>query len=522
MSLIMKYRIAILLLSFFLFSFRILHGQDSDIINVEGGKVSGIFNQESGVHIFKGIPFAAPPIGELRWRAPQPVVLWEGIKECDKFGPSPMQAKPAPFMFWSSEFLIPEEPIDEDCLYLNVWTKSKNNSEKLPVIVYIYGGGFQSGGSGCLIYDGEAMAKKDIVFVSINYRVGVFGFLAHPELTKESEHQTSGNYAILDMIAALHWVKNNIAQFGGDPDNVTIAGQSAGSFGVNYLTVSPLASGLFHKAIAQSGAGFLTSSFRPNMDLKAAENAGLEYAKKFGDSSMSDLRSKTAEEIFNMRGGMSWPFVDGYVIPESIMDAYQNGHQNDVPVIVGWNKDDIVMGMPQPTEQFKKRIESRYGDLADDFFKVYPVGTEEQARQSQFDMGRDQTFGAQMYIWARLQISLGGALVYVYNFNRALPAYNKETAFGAFHSGEIVYAYDNLHALDRPWEPVDQEIATIMSQYWVNFAKTGDPNGEGLPQWDAYNTKDEMVIVLDENTMQKTLPDQAKLHFWMKYYGIDK
>ena len=228
------------------------------------------------------------------------------------------------------------------------------------------------------------------------------------------------------------------------------------------------------------------------------------------------------DEIFKMQGGTSWPIVDGYVIPETIMEAYQNGHQNDVPVIVGWNKDDIVMGMPQPVEQFKARIREQYGELADEFFKVYPVDTEEQAAQSQFDMGRDQSFGIQMYTWAITQTSLGGAPVYMYNFNRALPAHNKETEFGAFHSGEIVFAYDNLHTLDRPWEPVDQEIATAMSQYWMNFAKTGNPNGEDLPQWDAYNEKEEMVMVLDQFSEQKTLPDRDKLQFWMKYYALGK
>ncbi len=507
---------------FAFFSCSISKDQKEKILEVDGGKISGLFNDTTGIHIFKGIPFAAPPVGDLRWKAPQPVKSWEGVKKCDAFGPSPMQAKPAPFMFWSSEFLIPEEPISEDCLYLNVWTKALKKSEKLPVLVYIYGGGFQSGGSGCAIYDGEAMAGKDIVFVSVNYRVGVFGFLAHPDLTKESENASSGNYAILDMIAALNWVQNNIEEFGGDPENVTIAGQSAGSFGVNYLTVSPLAKGLFHKAIAQSGAGFQSGAFRPAIDLQMAENAGLEYSKKFDTESISDLRAKTAVELFNVRGGIISPIVDGYVIPESIMDAYKNGHQNDVAVIAGWNRDDRVMGMAQPAAKFREQIQNRFGEMADEFFKVYPADTEEEATQSQFDQNRDQAFGLQMYTWAKVQTSLGGSPVYLYNFNRQVPAYNKETEFGAFHSGEIVYAYDNLHTLDRPWEPVDQGIADVMSGYWANFAKTGNPNGENLPQWDAYDPEQEMVMTIDVTSEQKRLPDKDKFDFWNRYFESQK
>jgi len=487
-------------------------------IKVEGGSVSGMLNNETNVLSFKGIPFAAPPIGELRWKEPQPVIPWDGVKKCEVFGPSPMQSSPSPFMFWSSEFLIPKEPISEDCLYLNVWTKAKKVTEKLPVLVYIYGGGFRSGGAGCPIYDGTAMAKKGVVFVSINYRVGVFGFFAHPELTAESGQNASGNYAILDMIAALRWVKNNIAAFGGDPDNVTIAGQSAGSFGVNYLTISPLAKGLFHHAIAESGAGFLSSSLRPNMDLKVAEQNGTEYAEKLGAASLADLRAISAEVLQKSEGGMSGPFADGYVITESVMDAYLNGRQNDVPVIVGWNKDDKVMLNAAPIDQFKEQIKERFGALADDFFTAYPVSTEQEATQSQFDLGRDEAFGIQMYTWAKVQTKVSKSPVYIYNFNRALPAATPETQFGAFHSGEIVYAYNNLHTLNRPWEPIDQKIADVMSDYWVNFAKTGNPNGKDLPEWSAYDSATENVMIIDTIIGQKSLPDKVKFSFWDKYF----
>lgn len=489
-----------------------------ETVQVEAGLISGQKDPATGVLSFKGIPFAAPPLGDLRWKAPQPVEAWEGIRECTEFGPSPMQGAPAPFMFWSEEFLIPKEPIGEDCLYLNVWTRAETEADHLPVLVYIYGGGFRSGGSGCAIYDGSAMAGKEVVFVSINYRLGVFGFLAHPELTAESGYGSSGNYALLDMVAALTWVQRNIERFGGDPDNVTIAGQSAGSFAVNYLTVSPLAKGLFHRAIAQSGANFLASPLRPGISLQEAEQIGVDFAEGLGAASLSELRSLPADSILRARGGLSSPLVDAYVIPESVMEAYQHGKQNDVPVLLGWNKDDRVMGRAGTAESFREQVRSRFGDLAEECLAVYPAGTDEEAVRSQFDMSRDETFAIQAYTWAKVQSAAGKSPVFLYNFNRDLPAHTPETQFGAFHSGEIVYAYDNLHTLDRPWEPVDQEIAGLMSSYWVNFARNGDPNGEGLPRWEAYSPQQERAMIIDTVSSQQTLPNLDQLRFLENYF----
>lgn len=506
-----------LLFSLLFFSFPVF-GQPKTL-QIKSGLIQGTTNADGDLRIYKGIPFAAPPVGELRWRAPQPVQPWDGVRKCDAFGPSPMQGPPVPFMFWSSEFLIPAEPISEDCLYLNVWTGAKSATEKRPVLVYIYGGGFRSGGSGCPIYDGEAMAKKGVVFVSINYRVGVFGFLAHPELSKEAPYHTSGNYGLLDMIAALQWVQENIAAFGGDPGRVTIAGQSAGAFGVNFLTASPLAKGLFQQAIAQSGGSFYSGPLRQNIDLKTAETQGADFGKSLNSRSLAELRARPAAEILNAPNGPSWPIIDGYVLPESVYDIYAKGRQNDVPVIVGWNEDDIVMMPPVNAEAFRERIRQQFGDRSAAFFEVYPAATEEEARQSQLAMGRDGTFGIQVYAWAKMQSKTGRSKAFVYNFNRDLPAHSPETQFGAFHSGEIVYAYDNLHTLDRPWEPVDQEIAGAMSAYWVNFVKTGDPNGKGLPRWRAFNPKNEQVLVIDKKMELKPLPTRAQLEFWEKYYG---
>ncbi len=491
----------------------------NELREVTGGEIAGEFLAEDSIHVFRGIPFAAPPVDELRWKPPQPVEPWEGTLDCTEFGPSAMQNEPRPFMFWSSEFLIPETPISEDCLYLNVWTPARHTEEKLPVIVYIHGGGFQSGGSACPIYEGTSMAKKGVVFVSINYRVGKFGFLAHPELSAESEAGTSGNYAILDMIAALHWVKQNIEEFGGDPGNVTIAGQSAGSFAVNVLTVTPGARGLFHRAIGESGAGFLPSPLRgTELAPASADSLGLVFARSAGVSSLEALRELPADSILSVQGGLTAPYADGHVVPSRILAMYREGKQHDVPMLIGWNDNDVLMGEPVGEAEFRERINQRFGEREDEFFAAYPADNPEQVREAQYHMNRDESFGAQVYMWARMQDSTGSDPVYLYNFNRALPAYGPDTRFGAFHSGEIVYAYDNLHTLDRPWEETDRKIAEMMSTYWVNFARDGNPNGEGLPEWEPYSRPDENVLVIDSVTATQTLPTREKLQFWKNYY----
>jgi para-nitrobenzyl esterase len=320
------------------------------------------------------------------------------------------------------------------------------------------------------------------------------------------------------MIAALEWIQQNISVFGGDPDRVCIAGQSAGAFAVNYLTVSPLARGLFHRAIAESGAAFVSSPLRPALNLEEAEQQGVRFGEGLNAPSLTELRALPAEAIQNAGGGTGSPFVDGYVLTESVMEAYAGGRQNDVPVIVGWNKDDRVIPGAQPAERFRERIRSRFGDRAEDFFKAYPCDTEEEARQSQLDMSRDETFAIQMYTWARVQSGKGRSGIWIYNFNRELPAHTPETAYGAFHTGEVPYAYDNLHTVDRPWEEADQVIADQMSSCWVNFAANGDPNGPGLPAWDPYTPGQESALLFDAETEQQILPDLGKLRFWTDYF----
>lgn len=481
---------------------------DLTVVKTDAGSVSGTVSGD--IHIFKGIPFAAPPVGDLRWKAPQPVARWTGVKQCDKFSASPMQGAPAPFSMWSEEFLIPKEPISEDCLYLNVWTEARSSKEKRAVLVWIYGGGFVSGGSACPIYDGEAMAKKGIVFVSINYRVGIFGFFAHPELTKESGNNASGNYGLMDQMAALKWVQKNIAAFGGDPRNVTIAGQSAGSMSVNCLVASPLANGLFNKAIGESGASFTNG----NTNLQKAEEDGTKIMRSLNVSSIADMRAIPAEELRKRTQGSYRPIVDGYVLPDDIATIFTQGKENKVDLLTGWNENETYTSSKK-AEDFKKDAEKNYGADAQTFLQYYPAGTDEEATASQSKLSRDQAFGVQNYTWANIESS-HGAKVYVYRFARKVPATGEYVKYGAFHTGEVPYAYDNLKFVNRPWEQADRELANIMSSYWANFTKTGDPNGKGLPVWDAYDTTNKKIMELDVSSQSKTIPGAASLDFLYK------
>lgn len=492
----------------------LLLSDEKPIANTNAGKVAGF--KEGNINVFKGIPFAAPPVGELRWKAPQPIKPWSGVKDCIQFAASPMQFDPVPFMCWSEEFLIPKKPIDEDCLYLNVW--AKNTATKKPVLVYIYGGGFVSGGAGCAIYDGKEMAEKDVVFVSINYRVGVFGFLAHPELTNESGYGASGNYALLDMIASLKWVKENIAAFGGDPNQVTIAGQSAGAFAVNHLCASPLAKGLFKGAIAQSGGSVLTSALRPTTSLQQAENMGLDFAKKLNARSIEDLRKLSAQNIFNAKQGLTYPIEDGYVLPSSIADIYANGKQNDVALILGWNLDDKVTGPPVKAEAYKQQLQKQFGTNADKVLQYYPATNDVIAAASQDNLSRDGFFGVQGYAWANAQLLKGKSNVFVYNFNRKLPSYSAASNFGAFHTGEVPYVFNNLKTVNRPWEEIDIQLADQVSNYWVNFVKTGNPNGTNLTIWPAYNTQKEQVLIINKQTEAKLMPFKEGLQILSTIY----
>ncbi len=500
---------------FILFSFISPFKKAFDVVKVDGGLISGTINSNGDVHIFEGIPFAAPPVGVLRWKSPQPVIPWKGVKKCDAFGPSPMQGDPVPFGPWSEEYLIPKKPISEDCLYLNVWTGAALPKERRPVLVWIYGGGFMSGGSGVPVYDGEATAKKGIVFVSINYRVGIFGFFAHPELTKESIHNASGNYGLMDQVAALKWVQKNISAFGGDPNNVTIAGQSAGSMSVNCLVASPLCKGLFKKAIAESGASLIKSTFSGNNILSSAEKEGERVAKSLNAANINDLRKIPAGDLMKVAAAFRSPIVDGYVLPESIAEIFKEDKQNDVALLTGWNENDgVIFGKPPTADEFKKQAEKNYGDDASKFLQLYPANNDDEAAASQGKLSRDIIFGIQNYTWANEQSEESKHKVYVYRFARKLPATGDYKKYGAFHTGEVAYAYDNLDFVHRcPWEQTDRDLAKTMSWYWANFIISGDPNRKDLPEWPAYNTKNFSVMVLDEHPHAETLPGREGLDF---------
>ncbi|HVS96060.1 MAG TPA: carboxylesterase family protein [Puia sp.] len=480
-------------------------------IHTRAGLISGAVTSDGVVHSFKGIPFAAPPVGPNRWRAPQPLAPWKGIRKCDSFGPSPAQMPPRPFGVYTAEFLIPEKPISEDCLYLNVWTAAKTPREHRPVLVFIYGGGFSSGGSGCAIYDGEAMARKGVVFVTVNYRVGIFGFFSHPALTAESGHNASGNYGLMDQIAALQWVKENIAAFGGDPSNVTIAGQSAGAMSVSCLVASPLAKDLFRRAIGESGASIVTAFFL-NPTLQQAEQNGLKTAARLRAADIAALRALPAAQLLTVTGQRG-PIIDGYVLPEPPGDIFRAHRNKRCDLLTGWNDDDWFLGAPPTATQFRQEIEQQFGAGADSALQFYPATDDATALTSQEHLNRDMVFAIQNYTWANLQSQDDQHPVYLYRFRRRPPASGDFIKYGAFHTAEVPYAYNNLSFVNRPWQPVDRQLAETMSSYWANFARTGNPNGPGLPAWPAYRQPDGATLILDEQPHAAPMPDKAALDF---------
>jgi para-nitrobenzyl esterase len=480
-------------------------------ITIGSGAISGISGKDPMVKIFRGIPYATPPLGSLRWKAPQPVQPWTGIRKCDVFPPSAMQAKPVPFAMWSKEFMAPVEPLSEDCLYMNVWTTAKTQQDKLPVIVWIHGGAFTGGSGSVPLYDGEEMAKKGVVFITINYRLGIFGFLAHPDLSKESPNHVSGNYGILDQIAALQWVKKNVAAFGGDPDRVAIAGQSAGSISVNALLVSPLAKGLFQRAIAESGAMFYPAD-QPSGDLAAAEKAGADFFRDNHIASLEQLRSASADELLK-KGGRMGIVIDGYVIPPSY-PTFKAGRQNDVPLLTGWNANDNVGFGNQPTaEKFRAFAANRFGEQAPQFLKLFPAGNDKQAQESQTLLSV-LSFGGQNYRMAMMQDATGKSDVYLYYFSRVPPG---EPNYGAFHSAEFGYALKTLKLWDRPFTAYDHQLADMMSSYWVNFAASGNPNGKGLPVWPAFKADSKKVVLLGDEVTSAEVPFREQLEFLEKF-----
>ena len=485
-------------------------------VKTEQGLVSGC--TVGSVAVFKGIPFAAPPIGDLRWRAPEPPKSWSGVLKCDSWPASAMQSKPGPFMMWTEEFIAPPEPLSEDCLYLNLWTTAPSAGKKNPVLVWIHGGGFTGGAGSCAVYDGEEMAKKDIVFVTINYRLGLFGFLALPELTSESPEKVSGNYGLLDQIAALRWIQKNIAQFGGDPDNVTIAGQSAGSMSVNMLIASPMAKGLFHRAIAESGGIF---SNRMMKTLAEGEKSGLAFQEKVKAANLAELRSMSAVDVQKSSAGMGFggfsPLQDGKVIPLKLEEYFKEGRQNDVPILTGWVLGDgSLFGPPNGNvDSFLKQAKDRYGDRAAEFLELFPAENAEQCKASQAKLSLISFAVLSSHELARFSQHKS----YLYQFTHVPADKPGFPNYGAFHTSEVPFALHTLHLWNRPWTPADFELERIMSEYWANFARNGNPNGKGLPEWKNFEPTDGSIQQLDTNILSKPGLFAKELGFLQKQSG---
>ena len=481
-------------------------------VKVSEGMVQGIF--ENGLTVFKGIPFATPPVGNLRWKAPQPAAKWEGVKQTTQFAPAPMQGG------------NPPSGKSEDCLYLNIWTPAKSANEKIPVLVWIYGGGFSFGSTSEPGYDGSKLAKKGVVLVSIAYRVGQLGFLAHPELSAENPNHVSGNYGLLDQIAGLQWIKNNIAAFGGDPNKVTIFGESAGGISVSMLCASPLAKGLFQGAISESGGSFGPTRAKTfpgeNMKtLKQAEADGIAYAQKVGVSSIAELRKMDADKLpLGMGMGGGWPITDGYVIPDDQHKLYEAGKYNDVPVLIGYNSDEGASFSREKTpEKYYAGVKSRYGKFADDLIKAYPAG-ENTVPKTARDLMRDAAFGWHTWSWARLQSETGKSKVFYYYFDQH-PNYPKDSpraGYGSPHAQEVAYVFEHLDSSNPQTSKTDLAISDALSTYWTNFAKYGNPNGEGLPEWPAFSVARPEVMYFSQKPFIGPVPSAESLQVLDEYF----
>ena len=488
------------------------------VVQTSGGELEGRWaDVGAGVSVFRGVAFAQPPVGDLRWRPPRDVESWNGIRSAAEFGPACWQARNAD----NSPYARGELLRSEDCLTLNVWTPG-GAGDRIPVMVWFHGGGHSSGVGSARIFDGTHMARKGVVMVTANYRLGPLGFLAHPALTAESLHGASGNYGILDHIAALEWVRDNVAAFGGDPANVTIFGQSAGSWSVCALQASPLANGLFHKAIGHSGGCFgaprahlvttggqATAVSGHEIGLAIASELGVE-----GDGSDAAAALRTADpsavlQAQQAAGRGTGVVVDGWVLPALADDIFRVGNQNKVPVIVGSLSDEgstLYAGMVEPArEEFEADLREQYGHQADGLLAAYARELDASTKTAGQAIAADRNFTWQMRAWAR---AIGGTSdVYLYFFSHAPPVFRLyvpdqphlaypagRRSAGAYHSGDLAYAFGNVGLVGLDWNARDHELSNQMSQYWVNFAKTGDPNGKGLPRWPKYDREGESAL----------------------------
>jgi para-nitrobenzyl esterase len=514
-------------------------------VRIETGLLAGTASTaQPSVRVFKGIPFAAPPLGDNRWRTPQPAAKWGGVRKADAFGApciagAPAQgrgggrgaaAPAAPGVAAApAQAAPPREPgRSEDCLYANVWTSANNANDRRPVMVWIYGGGFTGGSGGLAWYDGENLAVKGPVIVTFNYRLGAFGFFAHPELAKESGRNAAGNYGMMDAIAMLQWVKKNIGAFGGDPNNVTIAGESAGAVMVGALVGSPQAKGLFHRAIAQSGGWMGLTMGRMTTSPQAQEN-GAKAMAALGVKTIGELRARPLEGLTGLGG--AGLVVDGYIIPEDLSVTFMNGKQNAVDVLTGSNKDEANFGVcgaaglvgrgggpgGMTFEAFRNNAQRRFGDAAADFAKLYGVSSDANTQPAAHIACGDE-INWNMRQWAAAQAKRGKK-AYTYFFTRIPTVNGKPSPQGATHTAEISYAFNNPKGqANQTWNDVDTKLAATMSSYWVNFITKGDPNGSGLPNWPQYRDMNSKVMVLGDTVEAEAAPPAEKLKFYSAAY----
>lgn len=510
---------------------------------IANGIIEGNYDTHTGIQKYFGIPFAKPPIGSLRWKSPQPLENWKGVKETKQFGPRPMQT----MVFGDMDSR--SNGVSEDCLYLNVWTPATRNSKGLPVLVYFYGGGNVAGDASEPRYDGESMAKKGIVVITCNYRLNIFGFFAHPELSAESPTKSSGNYGLLDQVAALQWVQKNIAAFGGDPKKVTIAGESAGSISVSYQMASPLAKNLIAGAIGESGAG-INPTLSP-VPLAEAEKTGADFATKAGYSSLAKLRALSTREvyeIYNESKRFGFPVVmDGYFLPKTLPQIFNAKEQAQVPLLVGWNSAEIpgqafMYGQPYKEENFIARVKAEYPSDFEEVLKLYPHGSEQEIEISATQLSSDRFISYSTWKWFDLHRNNSSQPVYRYLYSKLRPpladnslasglaggtvkadpnAPKPRPAVGAPHACEIEYCMGNLYLVkEYAWTADDFKVSETMLNYFANFIKTGNPNDSKLPEWKAAKAGDANppVMVLDVESKTVNAVNDARYEFLDKAY----
>ncbi len=491
----------------------------ANTLKIDGGKIAIAAPSAEGIRVYKGLPYAAPPTGERRWREPAPVPAWRGVRAVDKFAPNCLQPK----IYGDIDPFAPA--MSEDCLYLNIWTAA-TRGEARPVFVWIHGGSYLAGYGGERRHDGTVLARKGVIVVTLNYRLGVFGFMAHPQLNAESPHRASGNYALMDMIAALRWIKRNISKFGGDANRVTIAGESAGSDAVSRLMASPEAHGLFQRAIGESGAAFGTE---PDDTQAAAEAKGLAFARAMDSDDIATLRKRSSAEILaeELAAGQNWAFdptIDGWILPAPASEIFAAGKQNDVPLLLGWNANEgsLFEGGVFGTQSLSDMLSARFGDKSADAAKFYPSATPDEEHRSRVAFGGDAVIAQPTWSWAAAQSKTGHAPVYLYLFNQHPPIppdwfgdANKGKDLGAFHSGEIPYVFGHADIFPS-WQPTasDLQLADLMSSAWAAFATAGDPNGEGRPVWPVYDPNGTaMRMVFGEQSAAAADDDLARHRF---------